>query len=124
MNTSFFHKTASTRRKMNNITRMKDNQNNITSDKARIESIIRSYYSDLFSTQNPSDEEICIITDLIQPIFCQDMNNKLSPPLSKEEVRRAFFDLNPSKAPGPNGFTTLFFQNAWETIGEDITQGC
>lgn len=49
------------------------------------------------------------------------MNDKLYRPFSREEIRKALFDLNPSKAPRPDGFTTLFFQNEWDTIGDDLT---
>lgn len=39
-----------------------------------------------------------------------------------DEVRRAVFDLHPSKAPGPDGVTTLFFQKPWPFLGDDITE--
>lgn len=51
----------------------------------------------------------------------REMKDKLGTPFSKEEVQKALFDLNPSKTPGPDGLTTLFFQDAWEMIGKDIT---
>lgn len=34
----------------------------------------------------------------------------LSAAFSREEVKRALFDLNPSKAPDLDGFTALFFK--------------
>lgn len=49
------------------------------------------------------------------------MNDKLKIPFTREEVRKDLFDLNQPKAPGPDGYTALFFQDAWGTIGEEIT---
>lgn len=50
-----------------------------------------------------------------------ETNNSLSLPFTKDEVKTTLFDLNPSKAPGPDGFTALFYQNAWDIIGEEVT---
>lgn len=51
-----------------------------------------------------------------------ETNNILLLPFTKEEIKRALFDLNLSKAPGPDEFTTMFYQNAWEIIGEELLQ--
>lgn len=51
----------------------------------------------------------------------QELIDWLSHPFSKEDVKKALSDLNPSKAPGLDGFTALFFKNAWDTIGEDLS---
>ncbi|XP_075498859.1 uncharacterized protein LOC142537187 [Primulina tabacum] len=40
----------------------------------------------------------------------------------KEKVRRAVFDMHPSKAPGPDGFTALFYHKLWPIVGEDVTK--
>lgn len=50
------------------------------------------------------------------------MNNFLDSPFTREDVKKALFDLHPSKAPGPDGFTALFYQNAWETIGDQVAK--
>lgn len=44
----------------------------------------------------------------------------LSAPFSKEEAKKALFDLSPSRAPGPDGFMAMFYQNAWDIMGEDV----
>lgn len=49
------------------------------------------------------------------------MDEELSQPFTKEKVREAMFDFNPSKAPGPDGFMTVFFQDAWDVIGNFFT---
>ena len=39
-----------------------------------------------------------------------EMNYDLHRPFSNEEVRVALFQMHPSKAPGPDGMSTLFYQ--------------
>ncbi|XP_058733915.1 uncharacterized protein LOC131605592 [Vicia villosa] len=40
--------------------------------------------------------------------------------ISVEEVHKALFSMKPWKAPGPDGFSTGFYQKAWKTVGEDM----
>ncbi|GJY54986.1 RNA-directed DNA polymerase, eukaryota, reverse transcriptase zinc-binding domain protein [Tanacetum coccineum] len=51
-----------------------------------------------------------------------DANNAefMSKDVTKEEIKRVVFDIDDSKAPGPDGFTSKFFKKAWETIKDDF----
>jgi len=44
----------------------------------------------------------------------------LSDPFTEKEVRDAIFDIHPEKAPGPDGFTGLFFRSCWDLIKSDL----
>lgn len=68
-------------------------------DQKEIEHIILNFYSFLFTSQNPTSFVIENITSLITPLVDQDMNTKLEMPFTKEDIRKALFDLNSSKAP-------------------------
>ena len=50
-----------------------------------------------------------------------EMNHDLHRPFSNEEVRVALFQMHPSKAPGPDGMSTLFYQKYWHIVGDDVT---
>lgn len=50
------------------------------------------------------------------------MNDKLASSFTKDEIWKALFDLNPSIALSPDGFIVLFFQDAWDMIGDKITK--
>lgn len=39
-----------------------------------------------------------------------------------EEVKRAVFETNPQKCPGPDGMSAFFYQHFWESVGCDITE--
>ncbi|GJW84566.1 RNA-directed DNA polymerase, eukaryota, reverse transcriptase zinc-binding domain protein [Tanacetum coccineum] len=40
--------------------------------------------------------------------------------ISAKEVKDAMFDIGDNRAPGPDGFSSLFFKRAWNVVGKDI----
>ncbi|KAL5769486.1 hypothetical protein ACOSP7_013640 [Xanthoceras sorbifolium] len=52
------------------------------------------------------------------------MNARLDAPFSEEEVKKALFQIYPSKAPGPDDMPALFFQRFWDVVGPDVTRTC
>jgi hypothetical protein len=61
------------------------------------------------------------LDEFVQPISDLD---SLSQPFSNEEIDVVILDLPHDKAPGPDGFNSLFYKKAWSTIKEDIYKVC
>ena len=49
------------------------------------------------------------------------MNDNLTAPVTKWEVKLALFAVHPGKAPCPDGMTALFYQKFWDIVKEDLT---
>ena len=49
------------------------------------------------------------------------MNSELSHAFTREEVAFALKQLHPSKSPGPDGMSALFFQKYWSIVGPNIS---
>ncbi|KAL0292690.1 UNVERIFIED_CONTAM: Retrovirus-related Pol polyprotein from type-2 retrotransposable element R2DM [Sesamum radiatum] len=43
-------------------------------------------------------------------------------PVTEEEIKEAFFDISEESAPGPDGYTSLFYKAAWPVIGRDVCE--
>lgn len=48
------------------------------------------------------------------------MNEALTKIPSDDEIQSAIFDINPDKALGPDGMTSLFFQKYWGITAETV----
>ena len=48
------------------------------------------------------------------------MNNCLTRDVTEAEIKKALFEMNLSKAPGPDGMTTLFYQKFWHIVRLDL----
>ncbi|GKD81131.1 RNA-directed DNA polymerase, eukaryota, reverse transcriptase zinc-binding domain protein, partial [Tanacetum coccineum] len=42
--------------------------------------------------------------------------------ISEYEIKNAMFDIEDSKAPGPDGYTARFYKSAWSIIGKEVCQ--
>lgn len=49
-------------------------------------------------------------------------NEELLKPVEDGEVKTALFQMQPDKAPGPDGMTPAFFQKHWKIVGKDVVQ--
>lgn len=81
-----------------------------------------NYFANLFLSSKPSDREIDMALENICPKVNESMNALLTAPFTESEIHKALFEMHPSKAPGPDGFTALFFQKQWTRIGKKWRQ--
>jgi hypothetical protein len=82
--------------------------------------VFTEYFQRLFSSDGPVGIQECLST--ISPRAIHEMNAGLTCPYTLEEVDFALRQMQPMKAPGPDGYSVCFFQQHWETVGPDIRQ--
>ena len=42
--------------------------------------------------------------------------------ITHEEIKRSMFSIDDAKAPGPDGFSSLFFKKAWSIVGSEVCE--
>ncbi|XP_062014482.1 uncharacterized protein LOC133731021 [Rosa rugosa] len=62
------------------------------------------------------------VLNLVDPIISPEMNASLLAPVSVQEIHDAVFQLGPLKAPGPNGFSGIFYQCYWNIVNKVIVE--
>ncbi|KAL9673288.1 hypothetical protein QQ045_029544 [Rhodiola kirilowii] len=50
------------------------------------------------------------------------MNIMLTGEVTEEKIRKAAFQMGPTKVPGPDGFSAVFYQSCWGIIKEDLVR--
>lgn len=117
-NTKLFHALTKQRRARNRITRLKKPQGGWAESDQGIEQVASEYFQCLFTSSQPEDfdEALRYVTEKITPM----MNASLTCQPSDREIQQAVKDINPEKAPGPDGTTSLFYQSFWETTAKEI----
>ena len=117
-NTKFFHAKKKQRRARNRITKLMDSLGNWVETEEGIEGLANSYFDSLFTASEPSnrDEAFRYITASLT----QEMNATLMREPNEAEIKEAVFAINPEKALGPDGMTSLFYQRFWKIVGKDI----
>ena len=83
------------------------------SSRAEIGGNFMSHFTNLFTSSNPLIENEMI--DLFSLIITEDENVSLCSTPAEEEILEALASLGSTKAPGPDGFTTLFYKKILES---------
>lgn len=106
-NTRYFHASCNSRRRTNQIVKLKNSEGYWVDWQNGIAAYITDYYQTLFkASQTEVDEVISCVPTTIS----EEQNRKLLLPITEKEVKSALFQMHPDKAPGPDGMTPAFFQ--------------
>jgi hypothetical protein len=118
-NMGYFQAQAAQRKRQNRITSLEDSNGQILQEPEEVKKEVGDFFQGLYQTQGfrPMNE----LLDCVQPSVTDAMNDFIQRPYEAEEVKKALFDMAPSKAPGVDGFTAGFYQRHWNVLGEDIT---
>lgn len=115
-----FHQSTIERRSKNKISSLKDSNEVWVSGDDQIKSLSKNFFSNLFESSKLSDNSISKISERCYVILFEQSKEMLSNPLSRDEIKRATFDLRKLKAPRPDGFQAGFYQNYWDLVGNEI----
>lgn len=61
------------------------------------------------------------VLNSVDQVIMDGMNETLTQPYTEDEVRKALFQMHPSKEPGSNGMSPFFFKKYWHIVGLDVT---
>lgn len=87
----------------------------ITEDQQIIE-YIRSHYLRLF-TKEQTPQQHQQIHGRFLALSDEDWQEQ-NCPFAVEEIKQMLFEMEPCKAPGPDGFSVVFYQKAWGIVGK------
>ena len=117
-NTKFFHATVSQRRRQIKIVGIEGVDGIWQENQEDIESTILEYFETIFKIDHPSQFGVSL--GAIDQRVTRDMNESLVADFKAEEVWLALIQMHPTKAPGPNGMSPIFYQQYWEIVGSEV----
>lgn len=118
-NTKYYHAATRIRRVINNIHALKNDNGEYETDGSHLREQVIKFFKGIFEDEggihqvSPISKGFPDVIDTIHLSMCRD--------ITRDEVKRALFDMSPYKAPGPDGFHAGFYQRAWNIVGDDIT---
>lgn len=121
-NTKIFHSRASQRKKKNTLDLLEDENGQAQKEWKEMEQIVLPYFKEIFCAGPELD--LNPVLEVVKPRVSAQDCNMLDRHFSAEEIRVALFQMDPAKAPGPDGMTARFFQQCWATVGTSVTRAC
>ncbi|KAA3453235.1 reverse transcriptase [Gossypium australe] len=121
-NTAYFHKCATTRRRVNFINKLSLDDGREITDDLSLKEEAKTYFENLFSSKgvaNPSK-----VPEGIKRSISHEINEGLQSPFREEEVRTTLNGMGSTKVPRPDGFPALFFQKYWHIVGKEVLEFC
>jgi hypothetical protein len=120
LNTRFFHTSTLIRRRRNAIDLLHTSHDGWLSDRTDIGGCFVSHFKDIFTSSTPTIFEELL--DLFQCSISDADNVMLCSIPSESEIHDSLASLGVSKAPGPDGFTALFYMKYWDCIKDTVLQ--
>lgn len=91
-------------------------------DPRNIEGIILEYFGSIFKSNEPANFEASL--SAIHPKVTSAMNATLTTNFRVDEVWNALQQMHPTKSPGPNSISPIFYQKYWDVVGTMLLIVC
>ena len=78
-----------------------------------------AYFQSMFTSASTSSFQQVI--NHVCEVVTLDMNGTLLAEFTHDEVKRALFQMHPTKASGLDSMNPLFFQKYWHIVGTDVS---
>jgi len=117
-NTAFFHKQAQARKCLNTISEIKED-NDIHKDFEYIKKAAFLHFQSLYS-EDKDPNQYSDLLDVVPSVISQRTKETLEAKITKDEVKKSLFDMDPDKAPRSDGFSARFLQDFWPIIEKDL----
>ncbi|CAM0949967.1 unnamed protein product [Alopecurus aequalis] len=114
-NSRIFHQKANARRRKNMIPSLMIN-GSCVADQVQKEECLWNHFHDLLGTYHPRTASLNLASLSFPLVDLQDLEN----PMSLDEIKAAILEIHPEKAPGPDGYTGLFYRRCWEVIKHNL----
>ena len=117
-NTSFFHKQTQARRNFNSIVEITSGDQSF-SDFVSIKKVAHRHFKELYT----EDKQASLSSNLLELVPLKvnaQMNAMLNAHVTVNEIKQALDEMDPDKAPGPDGFTARFIKNCWNIVKKDL----
>ncbi|XP_074297209.1 uncharacterized protein LOC141627911 [Silene latifolia] len=120
LNTTYFHHIIKKRVMLNKILEIEDKEGVLCSEGETIQNAFLTYYQELLGEKHATDD--VNLTVVRRGKCCTNAHALiLNMPVTKEEIKTCLFSLPKDKSPGPDGYTSQFFRDAWDIVGEEIS---
>ncbi|XP_021991415.1 uncharacterized protein LOC110888183 [Helianthus annuus] len=118
-NTSYFHNSVKSRNARNKINCLKDTNGN-QYEGVDVAAALLNHYSAFMGTE----DKVARLddADLFVNVLQQNVAETMVRQVTDDEVKQAMFSISENKAPGPDGYTSAFFKNAWDVVGGEVTK--
>ncbi|XP_074292165.1 uncharacterized protein LOC141619026 [Silene latifolia] len=98
-----------------------DHEGGIHTEEASIQQAFLNYYQMLLGTQN-STKKVKYTVVQRGKVCTEQQQQTLMTPITPEEIKHIIFLIPNDKAPGPDGYSSKFFKDSWDVVGNEVTE--
>ncbi|XP_060965082.1 uncharacterized protein LOC133034081 [Cannabis sativa] len=119
-NTALFHASIKQRNRQNQVFSIENESGVRVFEPEQVTEAFISYYKSLLGSKMASRKTVSNKILNRGPKVTPEQAKLLTSPFTKEDVKKVVFEISGNKAPGPDDFSSFFFQDNWELVGEDV----